>query len=130
MGREVVDSFVTAEAAPFAPYVDLTLPEGAHFEDPLENAALETTLAFVVADAEEGCTHSWGTYYSIDAAGRALDLDRRIERYRGRGGEITVSFGGQANDELAVACDDPALLEEAYGTASCSSPRRRGGGSA
>ncbi len=114
LGQRVVSTFVDGPAVTFSPYVDLTLDEANHFEDPLENQADEVTLGFVVADPADACTPSWGTYYSLDAAGRALDLDRRVERYRARDGDVAVSFGGQANDELAIGCKDVEALADAY----------------
>ncbi|MEM1335329.1 MAG: glycosyl hydrolase family 18 protein, partial [Actinomycetota bacterium] len=96
------------------PYVDVTLPPIHHFEDPLVNSAAEVALGFIVADPNDGCRPTWGTFYDLDAAGRALDLDRRVERYRERGGDVIVSFGGQANDELAVVCTDHDDLVASY----------------
>src|SRR5262249_8376470 len=57
------------------------------------------------------CTPTWGTYYDLAGAGEALDLDRRIARLRQRGGDLIVSFGGQANDELARHCTDDGLYD-------------------
>lgn len=108
------EAFGTDQAIDFAPYVDVTLDPVGHFEDPQVNSASQVTLGFVVADRTDPCDPSWGTYYGLDAAGRALDLDRRIVRYRERGGDVAVSFGGQANDELAVVCDDHEALVDAY----------------
>jgi chitinase len=98
----------------FAPYVDVTLTPTLHFEDPTEQPAADVVLGFVVADPADPCTPSWGTYYSMDAAARALDLDRRIVRLRERGGDAVVSFGGALNQELAIACEDPVKLAAAY----------------
>ncbi len=99
----------------FAPYVDTTLTPVLHFEDPTEEPADNVVLGFIVADPTQRCDPSWGGYYTLDAAARALDLDRRIVRLRERGGDAAVSFGGALNDELAVACTDPAALAAAYG---------------
>ncbi|HEV7721826.1 MAG TPA: carbohydrate-binding protein [Iamia sp.] len=99
----------------FAPYVDVTLPPTFDFQDPLANPNPDVVLSFVVADPEDGCTPSWGAAYDLDAAAAELDLDRRIVRHRERGGDVIVSFGGVANDELAVACTDVDALTEAYG---------------
>ncbi len=74
----------------------------------------DVVLGFVVADPNDPCLPSWGTYYSLDAAGRALDLDRRIVRLRERGGDAIVSFGGAVNRELATTCEDPEKLAAAY----------------
>jgi chitinase len=100
----------------FAPYVDVTLTPTVAFQDPEENPARDVVLGFVVAGrtAAEDCTPTWGTYETLDSAATAVDLDRRVAQLRGEGGDAIVSFGGQANRELAVACDDPAKLERAY----------------
>ena len=96
------------------PYVDVTLTPTFQFQDPTANPARTVALAFVVADTDDGCAPSWGTYYSLDEAGSDLELDRRIDQLRSAGGDVMVSFGGQANDELAVACTDTRDLTGAY----------------
>ena len=98
----------------FAPYVDVTLTPLLHFEDPAEQPAQNVVLGFIVADPAKACVPSWGTYYSLDAAARALDLDRRIVRLRERGGDAVVSFGGALNNELATVCTDADALVAAY----------------
>ncbi|MGY1752806.1 chitinase [Blastococcus sp. SYSU D01042] len=96
------------------PYVDVTLTPTFQFQDPAANPARTVALAFVVADPEDDCAPSWGTYYSLDEAGSDLELDRRIDQLRSAGGDVMVSFGGQANDELAVTCRDAGDLTGAY----------------
>lgn len=96
------------------PYVDVTLTPSFQFQDPSANPARTVALAFVVADPEDDCAPSWGGYYSLDQAGSDLELDRRIDQLRSAGGDVMVSLGGQANDELAVACTDTDDLTEAY----------------
>ena len=98
----------------FAGYVDVTNTPSFAFEAPADAAGNNVVLSFIVADAEDACTPSWGGYYSMDEAASTLDLDRRIARLEQQGGEAIVSFGGLANDELAVTCTDPAKLESAY----------------
>lgn len=110
----VMDSRAEQADTWFAPYVDVTLTPVFHFEDPAEQPSSTVVLGFVVADPLEGCTASWGSYYSLDAAARALDLDRRIVRLRERGGDAIVSFGGALNAELATACTDVDKLVAAY----------------
>lgn len=97
-----------------APYVDVTLTPMHHFEDASEERARDVVLAFVVADPANSCQPSWATYYTLDAAARALDLDRRIVRLRERGGDAVVSFGGALNNELATSCRDTTALVAAY----------------
>ncbi len=100
----------------FAPYVDVTLTPTVAFQDHEANPSRDVVLGFVVAGraADEACTPTWGTYESLEGAATAMDLDRRVAQLRGEGGDAVVSFGGQANRELAVACDRPDELEKAY----------------
>jgi chitinase len=98
----------------FAPYDDVTLTPTYHFEDLVVSPSLAQVLGFVVAAPDNPCAPTWGTYYDLDGAGRALDLDRRITRLRERGGDVIISFGGAANSELASSCTDQAALDAAY----------------
>lgn len=98
----------------FASYVDVTATPRFAFEDLGGTANKDAVLSFVVADSSDPCTPSWGNAYTMDEARGSLDLDRRIARLQQQGGTVAVSFGGQRNDELAVACTDPAELKAAY----------------
>jgi chitinase len=118
--RRAGTSSAQAAAAPsrsadwFSPYVDVTLTPTLAFQSRRANPSGNVTLGFVVAAKDDGCTPSWGTYHSLDGAASELDLDRRVAQLRGQGGTATVSFGGQANRELAVACDDQEALTSGY----------------
>ena len=104
-----------ATASPwFAGYVDVTNTPTFAFEAATNDSARNVLLSFIVADPAEPCTPSWGGAYSMDEAAAQLDLERRIARLERAGGETIVSFGGQANDELALACTNQADLQEAY----------------
>ncbi len=100
----------------FAPYVDVTLTPTDAFQDRAANPARQAVLGFVVAGAKvaDPCTPTWGDYATLDGAATRYDLDRRVAQLRGQGGDAVISFGGQANSELAVACEDPAKLRDAY----------------
>ncbi|TYL55067.1 glycosyl hydrolase family 18 [Nocardioides sp. BGMRC 2183] len=98
----------------FAGYVDVTATPQLAFEEPTSGAGPNAVLAFVVADPDDACEPSWGGFYDLAGAGEDLDLDRRIARLRQLGGVPIVSFGGQANTELAVACEETDALYEAY----------------
>ena len=50
----------------------------------------------------------------MDQAKQSIELDRRITQLRAAGGDIMISFGGQANKELAFACTDATKLATAY----------------
>jgi len=108
-------SAATPTALPgwYAPYVDATNTPEVQFQDPAQNPSNAVVLGFVVASASGMCSPTWGTYYSLAGAARAIDLDRRVVRLRQRGGSVLVSFGGVANDDLAERCD-VAGLADAY----------------
>jgi chitinase len=97
-----------------AGYVDVTATPSYAFENPVSPAGKNVVLSFIVSDKRTPCTPSWGTYYTMDEADTALDIDRRIARRSQQGGEVIVSFGGQANQELASSCPDSPSLEKAY----------------
>lgn len=113
---EAASAAAGGRGAWFAPYVDATLTPTVAFQDRAANPARDVVLGFVVAGAQasQSCTPTWGTYATLDGAATTYDLDRRIAQLRGRGGDAVISFGGQANRELAVACERPAALQAAY----------------
>ena len=97
------------------PYVDVTLTPTFQFQDPAANPARTVALAFVVADPERRLHAELGQPTTRSTRrGTDLELDRRIAQLRSAGGDVMVSFGGQANDELAVACTDTGDLTGAY----------------
>lgn len=96
------------------PYVDVTLTPTYQFQNPESNPARDIALAFVVADPKHPCTASWGGSYTLDTAASELELDRRITQLRAAGGDVMISFGGQANAELALACSDRGKLTTVY----------------
>lgn len=98
----------------FAGYTDVTATPTFAFETPASAAAKNVVLSFIVAAPGAGCTPSWGGAYSISAANKQLDLDRRIARLQQQGGEIAISFGGLKNDELATTCTSVTQLAAAY----------------
>lgn len=99
-----------------APYVDVTLTPTYAFQDRAANPARNVVLGFVVAGKDSGgaCTPTWGTYASLAGAARSMDLDRRVAQVRGQGADAIVSFGGQANSELALTCRQHGRLAAAY----------------
>lgn len=98
----------------FSGYVDVTVVPQYPFDAPLGEATKNVTLAFVVANAGQACTPSWGSTYSLDAAKASLQLEERIAKLRSKGGAIAVSFGGSVNSELANSCQNVVELERAY----------------
>ncbi len=94
--------------------MDVTATPTYTFENVPNADPTSVVLAFVVSAKANACEPSWGGAYTMAAAGDQLDLDRRIARLRQLGGQVTVSFGGAANSELAIGCTDPKALAAAY----------------
>ncbi|MEA1927152.1 MAG: hypothetical protein U9N73_03030 [Candidatus Auribacterota bacterium] len=70
------------------------------------------TLAFVVSDAAGNEIPTWGGYMEYITSG---DWYRdEINSIRARGGDIIVSFGGEAGIELAMAHNNVESLRAAY----------------
>jgi len=115
------DRWQSAQAAEtqkswFAAYTDVTSTPTFAFEDVKSAKGRNVMLSFVVADHDDACTPTWGSAYSLQGASDTLDLDRRIARLQQQHGEVGVSFGGLANDELATTCTDASDLVSAYAT--------------
>jgi hypothetical protein len=66
-------------------------------------------LGFVVAGGS-GCTPEWG---GVTAVG-ADPVASQIGALRAIGGDVRISFGGEAGSELAVTCTSVSQLEAAY----------------
>lgn len=98
----------------YAPYVDVTATPTFAFDQVGSKKSKDVVLSFVVASKKDACNPSWGSVYDMDQASAKLDLDRRIARLRDQGGNISISFGGLKNDELAVVCKDNSRLIKAY----------------
>ena len=98
----------------YAPYVDVTQTPTYPFQLPSANPVSNVYLSFIVSAKAQPCTPTWGTYYTLAAAEQSLNLDARTAEVRAQGGAVNVSFGGQANSELAIGCTNPAQLVNAY----------------
>jgi cellulose binding protein with CBM2 domain len=98
-------------AAGFAPYVDTSLyPPFSLVSTAQATGVKQFNLAFVVAAGSGGCTPAWGGVTAIDADPVAA----QIGALRAIGGDVRISFGGQAGSELAVTCTSAAQLQAAY----------------
>ncbi|MBP7060615.1 MAG: glycosyl hydrolase family 18 [Candidatus Moranbacteria bacterium] len=98
----------------FAAYVDVTATPTYPFEQLGSSENSNVVLSFVVSSLTDPCVPTWGTYYTLDQAAIALDLDRRIARLEQQGGHVALSFGGALNNELALQCRDIDALVVAY----------------
>ncbi len=102
------------EPAWFAAYTDVTATPAFAFEDVKSAKGRNVMLSFVVADHDDACSPTWGSYYSLQGAADQLDLDRRVAACSSSTARSGVSFGGLANDELATTCTKASDLLGAY----------------
>jgi chitinase len=98
----------------FAAYVDVTATPTFEFQNMGSTANRDAVLSFIVSSPSDACTPSWGASYTMDQADASLDLNTRIARLQQQGGSVAISFGGLANNELAVDCTNPTKLLAAY----------------
>jgi chitodextrinase len=98
----------------FAPYVDVTLTPTYQFQSTSADTARQSVLGFVVAAGKSDCAPSWGGAYTLTAADQQLAVGTRIAQLQQEGEQAIVSFGGQANTSLDVACATAASLTSAY----------------
>jgi cellulose synthase/poly-beta-1,6-N-acetylglucosamine synthase-like glycosyltransferase len=98
----------------FAPYVDVTLTPTYQFQSSAADTARQTVLGFVVAGSASRCQPSWGAAYTLTQASQSLALGSRIAQLQQDGEQPIVSFGGQANTSLDVACSSVPALTAAY----------------
>ena len=100
----------SASAAGFAPYVDTTdYPPYNLVSTARQTGVKQFNLAFIVSGGG-GCTPEWGGTTAIGDNPVAA----QIGALRAIGGDVRISFGGEAGDELALTCATAARLEAAY----------------
>ncbi len=98
----------------FAPYVDMTLYPMYNLVSAAQSQGVRYfSLAFVVADSNK--LPAWGGYTAYEL-GTSYDaqLKSQISGVRALGGDVVVSFGGAAGQELALAITDVSALQRAY----------------
>lgn len=99
----------------FAPYVDMTLYPTYNLTTAAQAGRIKYfTLAFIVADAKN--EPAWGGYSTYAVNGGAFDQQMRaqVAGVRSLGGDVMVSFGGAANQELAQTITSVSALQAAY----------------
>lgn len=102
----------------FAPYMYIGADDNFKLTDCNDACGLKYyTLAFIIArqegserDVKYSQEPSWDGRFPIE---QNLYHDQ-IEAIRKRGGDVIISFGGEAGKELANVIDDPIALEGAY----------------
>jgi chitinase len=102
----------------FAPYMYLGAGDSFKLTDCNDACGLKHyTLAFIIA-RQEGRGQDAKVYQEPSWYGR-IPIEQnlykdQIDAIRKRGGDVIVSFGGEAGKELANVIDDPIQLEAAY----------------
>ena len=102
----------------YAPYVDMTLYPTPDLTGAMNAAGIKYfTAGFIVADPRNH-KPSWGGYSTDDINGGPFDMAMRqqVSAVRQQGGDIMVSFGGAAGEELAQVITNVKKLENAYQT--------------
>jgi hypothetical protein len=95
---------------PYSPYVDATnWPTPDLVQTAAARSTRQLTLAFIVSGSTP-CRASWGGYYDRDAKFMAP----QIAALRAAGGDVIMSFGGAANQELALTCTTVQALADEY----------------
>jgi hypothetical protein len=99
----------------FAPYVDMTLYPTFNLVTAMQTAGIKYfTLAFITADSND--EPAWGGYTEYEVNGGSFDQSIRTEisQVRAAGGDVSVSFGGEAGSELAQVITSVPALTAAY----------------
>jgi len=107
----------TWAAHEFSPYVDMTLyPMYDLVTAAKASGTKNFTLAFITADPSG--KPSWGGYGSYGVDGSTFDtaIRQQITNLRAIGGDVMVSFGGAAGQELAQVITNVTTLKNAYET--------------
>jgi hypothetical protein len=98
-------------ASYFAPYQDISI--GPSLQSVTQSTGQKYyTLAFIAAN---GCNAEWAGTIPLSQTSIYLpNLDSDIQYIRAQGGDIIISFGGQAGQELAQSCTSTSTLQAQY----------------
>ncbi len=94
-------------SAPYLMPEDNTPPDAAAVMDATGQKAFQ--LAFILDSG--GCTPAWGGTSSIDTD---TTMPAVISTIRGKGGDVSVSFGGYGGNKLGQGCGTPEATAAAY----------------
>jgi hypothetical protein len=95
-----------------APYVDMTLWPLRNLSQIATDSQLRSlTLAFIVSN-KGTCSPSWGNYYPVGQNNGSFLSN--ISGFQSMGGNPIISFGGEANQEMALVCPSAQALEQQY----------------
>jgi len=100
----------------YAPYVDLTASPTQSLVGDSQNGGIKFySLAFITADSATPCEAAWGSAVPLSQLSTFLpNLDSDVQGLRSRGGDVIVSFGGEAGTELAQSCTSQSALQAQY----------------
>src|SRR5579885_1662136 len=100
----------------FAPYVDMTAwPTQSLTQDTQNGGIKYYSLAFITNDESATCEAAWGSVVPLSQLSTYLpNLDSDIQYVRSQGGDVIVSFGGEAGTELAQSCTSVSSLQAQY----------------
>lgn len=98
-------------SAYFAPYQDVTI--GPSLQSVTQATGQKYyTLAFITGN---GCNAEWAGTIPLNETNIYLPhLDSDIQYIRSQGGDVIISFGGEAGQELAQTCTSVSSLEAQY----------------
>ncbi|HVW38794.1 MAG TPA: cellulose binding domain-containing protein [Pirellulales bacterium] len=99
----------------YAPYVDITLYPTYNLVSAAQTQGIKYfSLAFITADSHN--QPAWGGYDAYEVNGGSFDmaLRQQVAGVRAAGGDVMASFGGAANQELALVISDVTQLTAAY----------------
>lgn len=100
----------------FAPYVDMTAWPTQSLPQDTQNGGIKYySLAFITNDESAPCEAAWGGAVPLNQLSTFLpNLDSDIQTLRSQGGDVIVSFGGEAGTELADSCTSQSTLQAQY----------------
>jgi hypothetical protein len=100
----------------YAPYVDMTASPTQSLVADSQNGGIKFySLAFITADESTPCEAAWGSAVPLSQLSTFLpNLDSDIQSLRSQGGDVIVSFGGEAGTELAQSCTSEGALQAQY----------------
>lgn len=108
-GSPIENEVDLGDSIPFAPYVDLTLPETNLSQIMKETGQKDFTLAFALGSFE-GCVPRWGAEKDLDDP-NILDGIRAVQS---NGGRMIVALGGAVGPYLEHLCTTEDDLVKAY----------------
>jgi Carbohydrate binding domain/Glycosyl hydrolases family 18 len=95
----------------FAPYQDVTI--GSTLQSVTQSTGQKYyTLAFITGN---GCNADWAGTIPLNQTSTYLpNLTSDIQYIRSQGGDVIISFGGEAGQELAQTCSSASSLQAQY----------------